>query len=485
MKTNSLKTNTLLNMFNTMTGIIFPIVTFPYAARVLMPEGIGIVNFQLSIITNIVLLTSLGIPMYAVREVARHRDDIALRNKTTVEILLLSVILCLMGYAIVWALGAFVPQINQNLGIFYVLSLSIVFTAIGVNWFYQAIEDFMFMTVRTTIFRFWVVFGLFLFVKTPDDLLIYALVIVGTTVGNNILNFIHLRKFIPIRSVPWRELRIWRHLKPSLHIFVFNVITSIYLNLNVMMLGFMKGDAAVGYYTAGSRLSQIVLSVVASISTVMLPRCANLFESGRMDEFSSICRKTLRLTIALSLPCMLGLLAVSKIIVAIFCGPDFSPAVSVLCWTSPIILFVGLSNMFGLQVLYPQGKENIVIWSVAGGAVFNFFINFALIPWLAQDGAAIATFAAELVVLVIQVVWGRRYLPFPLVERVHVHYLIAGAFMAIVLWGIGSCFSNIWLQLCLSIATGCVVYAGVLALMHDDLLREMGQYAIGLIKRKK
>ena len=63
MKTNSLKTNTLLNMFNTMTGIIFPIVTFPYAARILMPEGIGIVNFQLSIITNIVLLTSLGIPM--------------------------------------------------------------------------------------------------------------------------------------------------------------------------------------------------------------------------------------------------------------------------------------------------------------------------------------------------------------------------------------------------------------------------------------
>lgn len=133
-------------MFNTMTGIIFPIVTFPYAARILMPEGIGIVNFQLSIITNIVLLTSLGIPMYAVREVARHRDDIALRNKTTVEILLLSVILCLMGYVLVWALGAFVPQINQNLGIFYVLSLSIVFTAIGVNWFYQAIEDFMFMT---------------------------------------------------------------------------------------------------------------------------------------------------------------------------------------------------------------------------------------------------------------------------------------------------------------------------------------------------
>ena len=472
-------------MFNTMTGIIFPIVTFPYAARILMPEGIGIVNFQLSIITNIVLLTSLGIPMYAVREVARHRDDIALRNKTTVEILLLSVILCLMGYVLVWALGAFVPQINQNLGIFYVLSLSIVFTAIGVNWFYQAIEDFMFMTVRTTIFRFWVVFGLFLFVKTPDDLLIYALVIVGTTVGNNIINFIHLRKFIPLKSIPWRELRVWRHLKPSLHIFVFNLITSIYLNLNVMMLGFMKGDAAVGYYTAGNRLSQIVLSVVASISTVMLPRCANLFETGRMDEFAAICRKTLRLTVALSLPCMIGLLSVSEGIVAIFCGPDFTPAVSVLCWTAPIILFISLTNMFGLQVLYPQGKENIVIWSVAGGALFNFLINFALIPLLAQDGAAIATFAAELVVLIIQITWGRRFIPFPIIERVHLHYVAAGVLMSIALWAVGGCMPNVWMQLLLSIATGSIVYVGALAFMHDALLREMGQYALGLVKRKK
>lgn len=472
-------------MFNTVTGIIFPIITFPYAARILMPEGIGVVNFQLSIITNIVLLTSLGIPMYAVREVARHRDDVERRNQTTIEILILSVILCLAGYVIVWALGAFVPQINQNLGIFYVLSLSIIFTAIGVNWFYQAIEDFMFMTVRTTIFRFWVVIGLFLFVKRPDDLLIYAVVIVGTTVGNNIINFFHLRKFIPIGSIKWKELRIWRHLKPSLHIFIFNLITSIYLNLNIMMLGFMQGDAAVGYYTAGNRLSQIVLSVVASVSTVMLPRCSNLFETGRTEEFAAICRKTLRFTIAMSLPCMLGLIFVSKAIVGIFCGPDFGPAVSVLCWTAPIILFIGLTNMFGLQVLYPQGKENIVIWSVAGGALLNCLINVALIPVFSEDGAAIATFVTELAVLIIQITWGRRFIPFPIFERVHLRYLAAGAVMAAALWMVGGRFGNVWIQLSLSIGVGGIVYIGMLALMHDELLKEIGQYAVGILRRKK
>ena len=132
-----------------------------------------------------------------------------------------------------------------------------------------------------------------------------------------------------------------------------------------------------------------------------------------------------------------------------------------------------------------KGKENIVIWSVAGGALFNFLINFALIPLLAQDGAAIATFAAELVVLIIQITWGRRFIPFPIIERVHLHYVTAGILMAIALWAVGGCMPNVWMQLLLSIATGSIVYVGALAFMHDALLREMGQYALGLVKRKK
>ena len=79
--------------------------------------------------------------MYAVREVAKYRDDVAIRNRITVEILLLSVILCLFGYVAVAVLGIYVPQISAQLGVFYALSLTILFTSLGVNWFYQAVED--------------------------------------------------------------------------------------------------------------------------------------------------------------------------------------------------------------------------------------------------------------------------------------------------------------------------------------------------------
>ena len=347
---SSLKTNVVLNFVNTLTGIIFPVITFPYAARILLPEGIGTVNFLQSIVNYIVLLTSLGIPMYAVREVARYRDNEHKRNVTTVEIILLSVVLCLGGYVIVWLLGEYVPQINAQLALFYVLSLTILFTSLGVNWFYQAIEDFKFITVRALVFRLLAMISLFIFVKTKDDLLAYALISVGATVGNNIINFIHLRKYVSFRQFNWSELRIWRHLRPSLHIFVFNLITSIYLNLNTVMLGFMQGDSAVGLYTAGNKISHIALTVVASLGVVMLPRCANLIERGQLDEFASVTGKSYRFVTALSLPVTLGLMLLAVPVIALFCGQEFSDAVPVLYWTAPVIIFISLSNVFGIQL---------------------------------------------------------------------------------------------------------------------------------------
>ena len=480
---SSLKTNVVLNLLNTVTSIVFPIVTFPYAARVLLPEGIGAFNFLQSIVAYIVLLTSLGIPMYAVREVARYRDDVHKRNVTTVEITLLSLILCLGGYVLVWILGECVPQIHGQLALFYVLSLTILFTSLGVNWFYQAVEDFKFITVRALVFRLLAAISLFLFVKTKDDLLAYAFVTVGATVGNNFINFVHLRKYVSLRQLDWGKLRIWRHLRPSLHIFVLNLIISIYVNLNTVMLGFMQGDSAVGFYTAGNKISHVALTVVSSLGVVILPRCANLVERDQMEEFAAVTRKSYRFVTALSLPMTIGLMLLAVPVIALFCGQEFSDAVPVLYWTAPIIVFIGLSNVFGIQILYPQGQENLVIWSTVGGAVFNFLLNLWLIPVWSYTGAAISTFVAELVVLLIQVIWGRRYIPFRMFDRSHLHYVVSSGIMVVCLIPLFHFITNAWLLLIVAAILGGIVYAAVLWLCKDALFKEMVQYAVRFIRR--
>ena len=145
----SLRVNYIFNMLNTVTGLLFPLITFPYASRIMLADGIGQVNF----FQSITLLTCLGIPMYAIRKIASVRDDVAERNKVAIEILLLHATLSLIGYVIVALLAAFVSDIQVNIPLFFILGLTIFFTAIGCEWFYQGVEDFKYITIRGLIVK--------------------------------------------------------------------------------------------------------------------------------------------------------------------------------------------------------------------------------------------------------------------------------------------------------------------------------------------
>lgn len=472
----TLKGNVILNFINTITGIIFPVITFPYASRVLLPEGIGAVNFLSSIVNYIVLFTSLGIPLYAVREIAKYRDNIDLRNKITVEIILLSVILCLLGYIAVWVLAEFVPRISAESGLFYILSLTIIFTSIGVNWFYQGIEDFKFITIRAIIIRTLAALSLFIFVKDRNDLLIYGAVTVGSTVGNNLINFLHLKTYIQFAQIKWRELEIAKHLRSAIHIFVLNLIISIYVNLNSVMLGFMQGDEAVGLYTAGNKIAHIVLSVVTSLGVVMIPRCSNLVETGNMQEFGKVINKAFRLVVCMAFPSTIGLILLADPIIRIFCGESFIEAIPIVYWTAPIIIFIGLTNITGMQILYPQNKESIVIWSTLGGALFNLILNVILIPIYSAEGAAIATFVAELAVLIIQLILGYKYLPFKLRNIQFIHYMIATIIMSLIVASILYTFDDMWIKTTLSIIIGGSVYVGYLIYKGDDVMKSIIEF---------
>ena len=470
---SSVKGNIILNGINTVTGIIFPMITFPYAARILLPEGIGAVNFLSSIINYIVLLTSLGIPLYAVKEVAKYQHDKDQRDKNTIEILILSTILCLIGYIGVWLLAKYIPEIHQQSTLFFVLSLSIIFNTIGVTWFYQGIEDFKFITIRAIIIRTICALCLFLFVKNSGDLLTYGFITVGSTVGNNFINFIHLRSYINWKTIKFSELRVLRHIKPSLHIFILNIITSLYIHLNSVMIGFMQGDKEVGYFTAGTRITHIGLALITSIGTVLLPRGTNLLKKKDLVGFKSIISKSVRLTIALSLPMIMGLIILAIPVTLVFCGPDYIDSIPILYLNAPVILLIGLTNVMGIQILYPKNKINLVILSVTGGAIGNILLNIILIPSYGATGAAISTLFAELLVLLLQLFLGNRYYPFRWKEVFKSRYILSTIIMGIAILPIHYIVKDTILQLLIGIPLGALIYGVCLFLVKDDIMEDV------------
>lgn len=472
MARSSIKKNYILNLINTLTGSVFPLISFPYASRILFADGIGQVQFFQSIIDYVALCSALGIPLYAVREIARSRDDIAARSKTTIEILLLHVLLTFAGYIIVAILAVSVKKIEVDIPLFLLLSTTLLFNAIGVNWFYQAMEDFKYITIRSLCIRVFSLIALFIFVRTQNDLLYYAGITVIANVGSNIFNFIRLRKYIRPEELSFRKLSLLKHLKPALRIFILNLTISIYVNLDSVMLGFLKSEEAVGYYAAATKLTKAVLGIISSLGLVLLPRFSNMISNGELIEFKNLTNKVISFTIGLSLPLSIGLIFMAPILINLFCGKDFEPSILTLQLIAPIILFIGLSGILGMQILYPQGKEKIVIFATACGATVNFALNLFLIPRYSQYGAAVATTIAELTVVTAIIIAGRQFLPVHFKSRQNFHYvmgslLVAGCLSAIQYMQLPDLSSLIT-----SIFISCFVYGLYLYLKKDIFIMQ-------------
>ena len=469
----SVKVNYILNLINTGTQMLFPLITFPYVCRVIEADGVGQINFFQSIISYISLFTCLGIPMYAIREIARDRSDVVQMNRTAMEILLLHSMLTLVGYAIVAILCLTIPQIQVNIPLFLILSLTIFFTAIGCEWFYQGIEDFKYITIRGLIIKTVSVVLLFIFVKSKTDLLYYGCYTVFGVLGGNIFNFFRLRKYIHRENIIFSELHITRHIKPVLKVFSFYVVTSIYLQLNTILLGFLKDALAVGYFAAATKVVQMLLRLAACLGSVMMPRASHLIAENRENEFNHLIQKSYDFTLAISLPITIGLIFCASSLIMVLCGAKFDSSILPSQIIAPTILMVAISNVFGIQVLYPKGKINIVTLCCGIGAIADLILNLCLIPFFSYIGTSIAYLGAEIATTVSMYFIGRRYIPIIYFKKSHLTYVLGCVVMAFALYGVSllqlSSLSTLVLQGC----CGLLVYFIVLCVCKNEMLVQL------------
>lgn len=471
-KSISLKRNVVANALRTMLSFIFPLITFPYVSRILGPEGLGRVNFGSSVVAYFVVIASIGIPFYGTREVARYREDKEKLRSLVLELLSINLISILVAYALLFIAVALIPQFREDAALIAILSLAIGFTAIGMEWLFQGLEQYVYITIRSFVFQLLALVLLFVLVHGPRDVLAYAGLTTLAAVGSNVVNFISAFKYFGgRRRVP---LRLGRHLRPIFTMFGMNVAISVYLNLNAVMLGFFSGNSAVGFYSVPLKIVNIVQSVVGSFAAVMMPRSSFYIQNKQSKEFERLVSFAFRFLITLGVPCVIGLIGLSDSIILLFAGESFAPSAGVLCVTSANILIVGLSNLFGIQILIPNGKEKITFYSVVLGAVVDLCLNFLLMPRWAEMGAAISIAVTELSITLFQAFFCRGYIK-TLVGDSHklLPCLVGNVFIIAVLF----CFRFFPIPMVLRTVVSVLVSAGgyalILWIMKDELFEKV------------
>ncbi len=399
-KSPSIRKNFIMNALLSMSSILFPLITFPYVSRILLADGMGKVTFATSFVAYFGMIAKLGIPTYGVRACAKVRDDREQLSRVSHELLIINLGMSVLAYLGLAVSMIAVPRVQSDWTLFAVISVTIFLDAIGMEWLYRGLEQYTYITVRSLIFKFIALGATFLLVHHPEDVVVYGGITILASSASNILNFVNVHKYISLKPVGGYSFR--RHWKAVAVFFAMACATTIYTNLDAVMLGFMKTDADVGYYNAAIKIKTVLLSLVTALGTVLLPRLSYYLENGEEKEFNRITGKALQFVILLASPLSVYFILYAKESILLLSGAAYLEAVTPMRIIMPTVILIGITNVLGIQILVPMGKEKTVLYSEIAGAVVDVILNALLIPGYGPAGAAVGTLVAEIAVLAVQ-----------------------------------------------------------------------------------
>ena len=180
----NIKSNFICKVLLGISQIIFSLITFPYASRILLPEGIGEVSFIDNLTQYFTILSALGIPIYGIREVAKRQDNLVELQKLLTELISIHFIASIISGALYWTIVIHSSKLSSSIDLCQIGLLLILSHVFVIEWFYQGLEKFKFIVIRTLLIRVLTILLLFLFVKTPQNKSIYYILnFIGVFVG--------------------------------------------------------------------------------------------------------------------------------------------------------------------------------------------------------------------------------------------------------------------------------------------------------------
>ena len=464
--------NYLYNVGYQVLAIIVPLITSYYVSRVLSPEGVGANAFTNSIIQYFMLLANIGIGYYGNREIAYVRDNKQKMAATFWEIQIVKTVMTVVAYL---SFVVFMAFYSGNKTYMWAQSINLIAVAFDISWLYQGLEDFKRTVLRNTFVKIISMIAIFIFIKSPKDVALYIIVLaLSTLLGNLTLwphavnNYGHVDR--------GTKLNPWRHFVPTVTMFVPQIATQLYVQLNRTMLGLMVDQKASGFYQYSDNLVKLILAFVTATGTVMLPHVANAFAQHDMEKVHKMLYKSFDFVSALAYPMMFGIAGVSMTLAPLYYSSKYAPVGPAMLIESIVILMIGWSNVIGTQYLLPVNRVKDFTTSVTIGAVVNIIMNFPLIHLWGLNGAMWSTVLSEISVTAYQLFVVRKSLDIRKIFTGSWKYLLSGIVMFVPVFWLNTHMKASWLWMLVEIIVGIVVYGVMIILLKPPVVyqaREM------------
>lgn len=460
--------NYLYNASYQVFVLLVPLITTPYLARVLGPKGVGINSFTNSVIQYFILFGGIGIGLYGNRQIAFVRDSKEKMSQTFYEIFFMRMVTISISCV---AFIIFIVISDQYRNYYLAQSISLIAAAFDISWFFMGIENFAVTVLRNFIVKIVTLISIFLFVKSYENLNLYIMILSLSLLFGNLTLFPSLHRYI--KSPKWKDLNIWRHLKPSMLLFVPQIATQLYLVLNKTMLGVMNSVQATGYFDQSDKMIKLILAIVTASGTVMLPRVAHTFANGEHNKSKEYLYGSFSFVTTIAIPMMFGLVAVAPKFVPLFFTNKFINVVPIMIIESIVILLIAWSNVVGMQYLLPTNQARAYTISVILGAIINLIANIPLILIYGAVGAAISTVLSESTVTIYQLFAIRNQISYSRLFKDTIKCFCAGILMFLIISCLDVVLTNSWSNLILEILLGIVLYVLFLFILRVQIIYQV------------
>ena len=401
----SLVKNSLYNILYKIISVLYPLVAVTYVSHILMSEKMGMVNYAQNIVSYFVIIAALGIPTYGIREIAVRSDDLYERSNLFWELLIINTIsttFASIGYIIL--INA-VEKFQDQMLLYMVAGLQLLFNYLNVDWFYQGLEEYKYISIRSIFVKLVALLLLPILIRTSDDYIWYAFIYCFAIAGNNIFNIVRIRKYI---GRPNRKLQLLKHLKPISILLMVSVAVEIYAMIDTTMLGIFCDDSTVGCYSNAMKLVRMVTTTSAAIGAVLFPRLSSVYNNSEYSEFNKLVNAGIKIMLMISIPACIGMILLRNDIILLFFGETFLAADPILLVLSVMIPIVVCNTLMGGQVLVTTGQETKYMISVVSASIVNVVLNSALIPRFGAPSAAVASLISESLVLFLYICFSRK-----------------------------------------------------------------------------
>lgn len=483
MKQKSLKINAIWNLMYTGSNLLFPLITAPYVSRVLGASNLGQVDFANSFVQWFLIFAAFGVTTYGVRAISQVRNNKDEMSKVFSELFLINFIFSLLAMVMYIFLILNNEMFVTERSIFMVMSFSIVLNAVNIDWFYQGIEEYSYITIRNTIVRIFSLISIFVYIKNPDDYVVYGFISILGAGLSGFLNVINSRKYIKFN---FKHLNFKRHLKSLWTFFALSLIVNIYINLDKTMLGFLDTSSSVAYLTRAKMVTSVASSISTSISSVAMPR-ASYYLNEDFEKYKKLIQTIPNYMLIFTIPSAFGMAMLSTEIMQIFGGDEFVNAGNLLSVIAFAIIFSTLSSFIQNQVLLPMKKEKIGLLASIFSSIVSLSVNLFLIPYYSYIGAGIALLLAELTAFFSRYLLIRKNgIDFiKIINSSVIKYICSSLIMLIPVLIIKKVCSSIVLIVVFSGSIGATTYVLLLILTKEEVVTHYLRLAISIIKRKR